>query len=162
MGKVKTTWLLPGHSGRACNHENIYTKQDKKTNKVYSVKLCNPNEEWSGKQLKQRSEFGIISAALAAWIKTNKEADSDDYKKIMAQFDRQTKYSTLRGMMYAKGMAKLEDDGSVTITIGNSASSVTVNNGNQGSSTTDPGTSGSGSSNPQPGGDIDYGGQGYM
>ena len=130
MGKVKTTWLLPGHSGRACNHESIYTKQDKKTNKVYSVKLCNPNDVWTEKQLKQRSRFGIIVSALSAWIKENKAKESEDYKALKMQYDRQSKYGTLRGMMYAKGMAKIEDDGSVTITIGKSSSTVSGNGGN--------------------------------
>ena len=129
MGKVKTTWLLPGHSGRACNHEDIYTKQDKKTNKVYSVKLCNPSDVWTEKQHKQRSRFGIINSAISAWVNENKAAQSDAYKTVKKQYDRQTRYSTLRGMMYAKGMANIEDDGTVTITIGMSSSVVSGNSG---------------------------------
>lgn len=117
MGKVKTTWLLPGHSGRACNHEDIYTKQDKKTSKVYSVKLCNPNVNWNEKQLAHRNKFGMINAALSTWIKENRASDSDDFKKVMLQYNRQTKYSTLRGMMYGKGMATIDGSGKVVIDI---------------------------------------------
>ncbi|MCI7555785.1 MAG: hypothetical protein MST03_03200, partial [Bacteroidales bacterium] len=33
----------------------------------------------------------------------------DDFKKVKLAFDRQTRYSTLRGMMMAKGMYKVVD-----------------------------------------------------
>lgn len=117
MGTVKGTWLLPSHSGRACNHEDIYTKMNKKTGKCYSVKLCNPNFSTTSGQATQRTAFGIISSAIAAWITDNKLANTAAYKTLKRLFDRQTKYATLRGFMMAKDMAKLEADGSVTITI---------------------------------------------
>ena len=132
MGKVKTTWLLPGHSGRACNHEDIYTKQDRKTGKVYSVKVCNPNEDWTEKQEKSRSQFGVLSSALSAWIKENRTKESEDYKKVKATFDRQTRYGTLRGMMLAKGYATVDAQGKVTINVGGKAS--TSNGGSNGGS----------------------------
>ncbi|MCI7555890.1 MAG: DUF4012 domain-containing protein, partial [Bacteroidales bacterium] len=51
------------------------------------------------------------SAAISAWIATEKakSAPSDEYQKVKLAFDRQTRYSTLRGMMMAKGMYKVVD-----------------------------------------------------
>ena len=146
MGKVQTNWLLPGHSGRACRHDNIYTKQNKKTHQVYSVKLCHPNENWTDKQVGHRSEFGTISSGISAWIKTNKELNSEDYQKVKRIFDRQCKYGTLRGMIYAKGYAKLNDEGQVVVTIGGSQS-VVQTGGNTGGTTPNPNPSGGGDDN---------------
>ncbi len=122
MGKVKTNWLLPGHSGRACRHEDIYTKQDKKTGKVYSVKLCNPNEEWSSDQESHRATFGKVSAAISAWIKENRAQGTADYQKVFNAFERQTRYSTLRGMMMAKGYYNVSEAGVVTVDVNKYAS----------------------------------------
>ncbi|MCQ2197347.1 MAG: hypothetical protein MJZ60_07500 [Bacteroidaceae bacterium] len=118
MGKVKTNWLMPGHSGRACNHEDIYTKQNRKTGKVYSVKVCNPSTSTSAKQLAQRSKFGAVNSAISAWIKENRDNATEEYRKVKVIFDRQNTYSTLRGMMVAKGYATIDAQGKVTITVG--------------------------------------------
>lgn len=137
MGKVKTTWLLPGHSGRACNHEDIYTKQDKKTNKVYSVKLCNPNTNWNEKQLNHRTKFGMLSAGINTWIKENRTSNSEDYQKLVRQFERQTKYSTIRGLVFGKGYASIDDKGNVVIDVNKNSkttgSSSTPSGGSSGS-----------------------------
>jgi len=90
MGKVKTTWLLPGHSGTPCRHEDIYTKMNKKTGQVYSVKLCNPSTAVSANQTTQRTEFGKISQALSVWINANKVSTATDhaiYQDVKTQFD---------------------------------------------------------------------------
>ncbi|MCI7555317.1 MAG: hypothetical protein MST03_00740, partial [Bacteroidales bacterium] len=62
-------------------------------------------------QKKVTTAFAVISAAISAWIATEKakSAPSDDFKKVKLAFDRQTRYSTLRGMMMAKGMFKVVD-----------------------------------------------------
>lgn len=121
MGKVTPTWLLPGHSGRPCHHESIYTRQARQTGQIYSVKLCNPNTNVTEAQAAQRDKFGTISSALAAWINTNEvdsAADHAVYKKLLAQFKRQHKCLTLRGYMSANKMAEIQEDGNVKITIG--------------------------------------------
>ena len=130
MGTVKATWLLPSHSGRPCHHENIYTKMNKKTGKCYSVKLCYPNTEVTPDQAAQRNKFGLMNQAVSAWLTANKVPSAIDhavYQSVKTQFDRQTKYSSLRGYMIAKGMAEVQPDSSVMITIG--TYSVTVTNG---------------------------------
>lgn len=146
MGQVKGNWLTGAHSGRACRHDDIYTRVDPKTGKCYSAKLCNPSNVVSEAQMNQRSAFGTLSAAVSAWIKTEKEANSEDYQKVYRAWNRQKRYSSLRGYMMARGMAKIEDDGSVTINV--NSSTPTVNggggsSGNQGSSGDQGNTGGS-------------------
>ena len=111
MGIVHGNWLTGTHSGRACRHENVYTRVNKKTGQCYSAQLCNPNPYRNEKQKKVTTAFAVISAAISAWIATEKakSAPSDEYQKVKLAFDRQTRYSTMRGMMMAKGMYKVVD-----------------------------------------------------
>ena len=111
MGKVYGNWVTGLHSGRACKHDDIYTKVNKKTGACYSVKLCNPNTNQTESQKKTVSAFGKVNAAVAAWIKTEKakSAPSEAYQKAVAVFNRQNRYATLRGMIIAKGMYKVEN-----------------------------------------------------
>ena len=111
MGIVHGNWLTGTHSGRACKHEKVYTRVNKKTGQCYSAQLCNPNPYRNEKQQKVTTAFSVISAAISAWIATEKakSAPSEDYQKVKLAFDRQTRYSTLRGMMMAKGMFKVEN-----------------------------------------------------
>ena len=111
MGIVHGNRLTGTHSGRACRHENVYTRVNKKTGQCYSAQLCNPNPYRNEKQKKVTTAFAVISAAISAWIATEKakSAPSDEYQKVKLAFDRQTRYSTMRGMMMAKGMYKVVD-----------------------------------------------------
>ena len=111
MGIVHGNWLTGTHSGRACKHENVYTRVNKKTGQCYSAQLCYPNPYRNEKQKKVTTAFAVISAAISAWIATEKakSAPSDEYQKVKLAFDRQTRYSSLRGMMMAKGMYKVVD-----------------------------------------------------
>ena len=111
MGIVHGNWLTGKHSGRACKHENVYTRVNKKTGQCYSAQLCNPNPYRNETQKKVTTAFSVISAAISAWIATEKakSTPSDDFKKVKLAFDRQTRYATMRGMMMAKGMFKVVD-----------------------------------------------------
>ena len=127
MGIVHGNWLTGTHSGRACRHENVYTRVNKKTGQCYSAQLCNPNPYRNEKQKKVTTAFAVISAAISAWIATEKakSAPSDDFKKVKLAFDRQTRYSTLRGMMMAKGMFKVVD-GAVVVDVNANTSFASV------------------------------------
>ena len=140
MGKVYGNWITGVHSGRACRQDDIYTKVNKKTGACYSVKLCNPNTNWSEMVTAQRSSFGAISSALSAWIKAEKEKNSEDYQKVKKMYNRQIRFSTLRGMMYAKGMYSSDESGLVTVDI-NASYNASAPSGGGGSSQT-PGGSG--------------------
>ena len=145
MGKVYGNWITGVHSGRACRQDDIYTKVNKKTGACYSVKLCNPNTNWSEKVTAQRSSFGAISSALSAWIKAEKEKNSEDYQKVKKMYDRQIRFSTLRGMMYAKGMYSIDESGLVTVDI-NASYNASAPSGGGGSSQTPGGSGGAGDS----------------
>ena len=155
MGKVYGNWITGVHSGCACRQDDIYTKVNKKTGACYSVKLCNPNTNWSEMVTAQRSSFGAISSALSAWIKAEKEKNSEDYQKVKKMYDRQIRFSTLRGMMYAKGMYSIDESGLVTVDI-NASYNASAPSGGGGSSQT-PGGSG-GAEDPGSGGSSTGGG----
>ena len=142
MGKVSGNWLTGAHSGRACRHEDIYTRTDRKTGACYSAKLCNPVTEWTETQKAQRASFGAISSAISAWIKAESVKPSADYVKVKRMYDRQMKYSTLRGMMYAKGMYRVEKDGSVVVDV-NANTKGAVAGGGGDADSDNPGSGGS-------------------
>ena len=127
MGIVKGNWLTGAHSGRACRHENVYTRVNKKTGACYSAQLCNPNPYRNETQKKVTSAFSIVSAALAAWIAAEKAKTtlSEDYTKVKMAYDRQTRYSSLRGFMFAKGMYKYEN-GAVVVDVNANTAFTTV------------------------------------
>ena len=142
MGKLTGNWVTGAHSGRACRHEDIYTKVNKKTGACYSAKLCNPVTEWTETQKAQRVSFGAISSAISAWIKAESVKPSADYVKVKRMYDRQMKYSTLRGMMYAKGMYRVEKDGSVVVDV-NANTKGAVAGGGSNADSDNPGSGGS-------------------
>ena len=161
MGKVYGNWVTGLHSGRACKHDDIYTKVNKKTGQCYSVKLCNPNTNQTESQKKTVSAFGKVNAAIAAWIKAEKAKSdpSEAYQKAVAVFNRQNRYATLRGMIIAKGMYKVEN-GEVVVDPNANTTFATISSTVQlpdGSANSGSGSSGSGSQAPS-GGGSDTGG----
>ena len=155
MGIVHGNWLTGTHSGRACKHEKVYTRVNKKTGQCYSAQLCNPNPYRNEKQKKVTTAFAVISAAISAWIATEKakSTPSEEFKKVKLAFDRQTRYSTLRGMMMAKGMYKVEN-GKVVVDPNANTSFATVSGTVQlpDNSANAPAGSGSGSGSQTPSG----------
>ena len=164
MGKVYGNWVTGLHSGRACKHDDIYTKVNKKTGQCYSVKLCNPNTNQTESQKKTVSAFGKVNAAVAAWIKTEKakSTQSEAYLKVVAVFNRQNRYATLRGMIIAKGMYKVENgevvvDPNANTTFATISSTVQLPDGS-GSANAPAGGSGSTSGSQTPSGSGSQGG----
>ena len=158
MGKVYGNWVTGLHSGRACKHDDIYTKVNKKTGQCYSVKLCNPNTNQTESQKKTVSAFGKVNAAIAAWIKAEKakSAPSEAYQKAVAVFNRQNRYATLRGMIIAKGMYKVENgevvvDPNANTTFATISSTVQLPNGSGSANSGSTPGSGSGSQAPSGG-----------
>lgn len=155
MGKVTGNWITGHHSGRACRHDDIYTRVNRKTGACYSVKLCNPNTNWTENQTRQRISFGTISAAINAWIKQEQLTDSADYLKVKKMYDRQTRYSTLRGMMYAKGMYTVDEQGQVTVDVNARTLGAIAGGSGSGGSDSGSGGSSSGGSDGSGGSDAD-------
>ena len=165
MGKVYGNWVTGLHSGRACKHDDIYTKVNKKTGACYSVKLCNPNTNQTESQKKTVSAFGKVNAAIAAWIKAEKDksAPSEAYLKAVAVFNRQNRYATLRGMIIAKGMYKVENgevvvDPNANTTFATISSTVQLPDGSGSANSGSTPGSGSGSQAPSGGSQAPSGG----
>ena len=166
MGIVHGNWLTGTHSGRACKHEKVYTRVNRKTGACYSAQLCNPNPYRNEKQQKVTTAFAVVSAAISAWIATEKakSTPSEEFKKVKVAFDRQTRYSTLRGMMMAKGMFKVEN-GKVVVDTNANTSFATVSGtvqlpdgpANSGSGGSAPAGSGSTSGSQTPSGGSNSG-----
>ena len=117
MGKVTGTWLTGSHSGRVSKHDGIYTRVNKKTGNCTSAKLCNPNHAYNDVQRAYWKSFGMLNAVLHAWIKEQKQHPTEAYEKLMKQYNRQTRYATLRGMMVGLKIATAVDDHTVRITV---------------------------------------------
>ena len=155
----------------------MYTRVNRKTGACYSAQLCNPNPYRNEKQKKVTTAFAVVSAAISVAIATEKakSTPSEDFKKVKLAFDRQTRYSTLRGMMMAKGMYKVEN-GKVVVDLNANSSFATVSgtvqlpdnsanapaggSGSGGSQAPSGGGSTSGSQTPSGGGSDTDGGDG--
>ena len=142
MAHLSFNWLLASMKGKACRHDEVYTKTNKQTGKSYAVKLCNPADPTlaTAAQKKQRSKFGVISSAVSAWIVSEKAANSGQgsiaYLKALAAFKSQHKYGSLRGFIVSKYATYDEATKKVTITVGATSSVVNANgnvnpNGNE-------------------------------
>jgi len=94
-----------------------YCRRNKKTGKITTAKLCNPNNPSTEKQKENRENFALKTKAVNEWIKQNKSADTEIYHRLLAKFNRQSRYKFLRGFMLSKGMAVVQPDGTVVITI---------------------------------------------
>ena len=145
MAHLNTNWLLNGMSGKACNHDNVYTKQNKKTGAVYAVKLCNPyTGEPSEAQAAQRTKFKATQDAVNAFITAGRAAVAEDrsgqtavnYLKALAAFNAQNKYATLRGFVQSKYTSYDASTRVATVSVGSSSVS---GGGTSGSSTSGTG-----------------------
>ena len=152
MGKVYGNWVTGLHSGRACKHDDIYTKVNKKTGACYSVKLCNPSHERNEAQQKVMNTFARVSKAVNDWLNKEKAAQSEAYMRAKAIFDRQSRYATLRGMMISKGMYTVSSDGTITIDVDARTNFKTVSGSAQLPSGSGSGSTSGGSQTPSGGG----------
>lgn len=133
-------WLLTNMNGKACNHDDVYTKRNFKTGKVYAVKLCNPNtgENFTQSQKDNLTKMGAISSAVSQWVNAGKAASGNDadqaaYKKALASYNRQHKYATLRGMVASKYASVASDMQTVTIKIGDYSKQYVIDGSGSGS-----------------------------
>ena len=118
MGKLKSADSQLLHSGRPSRQERTYTRIIKKTNQVQTVTIKNPRTAISANQKHSANAFSLVISTLSRWIRENKAANSADYQEVKELFDRQDRYSSLRGFMLSKGMYEVsEDKQSVTVEI---------------------------------------------
>ena len=147
MASLNFSWPVTTMRGKACAHDEVYTKTNKQTGKSYAVKLCNPvdGSKASAAQKTHRTKFAALCSAAAAWIEAEKVKEGGDgsvaYNKALAAFRSQHKYGSLRGFIISKYATYDAATQKVTITVGGSTSTVS---GGSGGSTPGGGSSTSG------------------
>ena len=107
----------PRHPRQKDANGTTYIRKNRKTGQYYTARLCNPCKTVTEKQKRTRSEFGILNSAVNKWITENREQNSQAYQNVMQKFLRQDKYKLLRGFIIGTNMARIQEDGSVVITI---------------------------------------------
>ena len=124
MAELNFNWLLTSMKGKACGHDEVYTKTNKQTGKSYAVKLCNPidGENATAAQMKQRNKFGALCKAVSEWMTKEKAAEGGDgslaYNKALAAYKGQHKIGSFRGFIMNKYATYDDATGNVTIEVG--------------------------------------------
>ena len=99
MAKYEPIEMVKSYSGKICEHSDVYFA--KKGNTLYTGKICNPRTKpFSEQELARQTKFRQAIAAVNALTAEQKTA-------YAAAFKNQSKYSTLRGYMFAQEYAKL-------------------------------------------------------
>ena len=99
MAKYVPIEMVKSYSGKICEHSDVYFA--KKGNTLYTGKICNPRTKpFSEQELARQTKFRQAIAAVNALTAEQKTA-------YAAAFKNQSKYSTLRGYMFAQEYARL-------------------------------------------------------
>ena len=99
MAKYVPIEMVKSYSGKICEHSDVYFA--KKGNTLYTGKICNPRTKpFSEQELARQTKFRQAIAAVNALTAEQKTA-------YAAAFKNQSKYSTLRGYMFAQEYAKI-------------------------------------------------------
>jgi hypothetical protein len=99
MAKYIPIEMVKSYSGKICEHSDVYFAKKGKT--LYTGKICNPRTKpFSAEELARQAKFASARAAVKALTVEQKTA----YKEA---FDKQDKYTSLQGYMFAMEYAKL-------------------------------------------------------
>jgi hypothetical protein len=99
MAKYIPIEMVKSYSGKICEHSDVYFAKKGKT--LYTGKICNPRTKpFSAAELARQAKFASARAAVKALTVEQKTA----YKEA---FDKQDKYTSLQGYMFAMEYAKL-------------------------------------------------------
>lgn len=104
--KIKMIDLATAGSGKVCEHSDFYfetRKRRKGLPAVFTGRMCNPYDGGdSAAQQTAREKFATVSAAVTAIM-----ADPTALAPYKAAFEKQYKYNTLRGYVFAEEYKKL-------------------------------------------------------
>jgi len=96
--EVKPLAVFEALRGKVCQHSDMYVRQNKKTGKMTTGKLCNPSEKApSEAQLAQRQAFKAQHAKAAQIV-----ADSAQWALYQSAYDAQSKYASKIGFIMHK------------------------------------------------------------
>lgn len=106
MSYYKPIDLLKSLRGKICEHSDFYLANKGKTG--YSGRMCNQRDlsknPYSEKELQQQQRYKQAIEALKTLGTEQKEAYEKQWKA-----QKHSKYSTLRGFMFAQEYAKLKN-----------------------------------------------------
>ncbi len=101
MARYKPIEVLKSLSGKVCSHSDMYFANKKGTR--YTGKICNPRTKpFSAAELACQGKFKAANDAVKALTEEQKNAYAES-------FASQSKYTSLRGYMFAQEYAKLSD-----------------------------------------------------
>ena len=102
MAKFKPIDLIQSLHGKICSHSDTYFQKRGKT--LCTGRICKPRnldkDPYSAAEIAVHNKFSQVVAAIKSITEEQKAA----YKTA---FDNQSKYTSLRGYMFAKEYAKL-------------------------------------------------------
>ena len=99
MAKYVPIEMVKSYSGKICEHSDVYFAKKGKT--LYTGKICNPRTKpFSAEELARQAKFTQARAAVKALTEEQKA----EYETA---FQKQTKYVSLQGYMFAQEYAKL-------------------------------------------------------
>ena len=102
MAKYKPIDMVKEYHGKICEHSDTYFQKRGKT--LCTGRICEPRDlnkdPYSANEIATHTKFAQTYAAIKALSSEQKAA----YKEA---FENQTKYSTLRGYIFAQEYAKI-------------------------------------------------------
>ena len=102
MAKYKPIIMVDHYRGKICSHSDTYFQKRGRT--LCTGRICNPRDlekkPYKEQEIAVHNKFSQVVAA----IKTLTEEQKTAYKTA---FDNQSKYTSLRGYMFAKEYEKL-------------------------------------------------------
>ena len=91
--------MVKEYHGKICEHSDVYFAKKGRT--LYTGKICNPRTKpFSAEELARQAKFTQARAAVKALTEEQKA----EYETA---FQKQTKYVSLQGYMFAQEYAKL-------------------------------------------------------
>ena len=104
MAKYTPIEMVKHYQGKICSHSDTYFQKRGRT--LCTGKICNPRnltkDPYSANELAAKAKFTQAIAAVKALSSEQKAA-------YATAFEKQTKYQTLNGYMFAQEYAKLGD-----------------------------------------------------
>jgi hypothetical protein len=102
MAKYKPIDMVKEYHGKICEHSDTYFQKRGRT--LCTGRICEPRDlskkPYSAEELARQAKFASARAAVKALTEEQKTA----YKEA---FDKQDKYTSLQGYMFAMEYAKL-------------------------------------------------------
>lgn len=98
MTKIKPISIIQSMSGKVCEHSDMYFRTNRRTQAVYTGKLCHPSDaEPSEAQERAKMRFTKLAAAVDTEL-----AKPAERSKWLKKYLRQDNIGSLRGYVFAQ------------------------------------------------------------